>query len=252
MGKVECHVVIPDTHRPFHDERAEEVVHRAIEVLKPAEIDLGGDYADFYEISDFDKSPGRKHNLKTEILSVRAGLRAYEGHRAKRLVFCVGNHEHRLARYITKKCPELYDFITLEAFMTLEKWKVVPYRKHHRIGAFHLTHDCGYFGVNAHRQSRQQYEGNVGVFHNHRLASEYKSNLKGKTHVGMTFGWLGDKAQVDYTHEVKSADWSLGFGVLHHELATGNVHAQLVPIIDYTACVNGTLVRATPKRTYAK
>lgn len=249
---LETHVVVPDTHRPFHDARAEEVVHRAIEVLKPTEIDLMGDYADFFGISNFPKPPDRKHNLKSEIASVRQGLRAYEGHRVKRLTFIEGNHEYRLTRYLTDKAPELFGLIDLASLLGLEKWKLVPYKKHHVIGKFHLTHDCGYFGMNAHRQSRQAYEGNVGIGHNHRAALEYVSNLKRATHVGVSFGWLGDVEQVDYNHQVQSAPWTLAFGVLTHEKKTGIVHTQLVPIVDYSAVVNGNLVRAPKKRTYAR
>lgn len=252
MSAVETHVVVPDTHRPFHDERAEEVVHRAIEVLKPHEIDILGDYGDFFELSFFPKPPGREHNLKTEVGSVCRGLRAYESHGCKRNRFIKGNHERRLVRYLVDKAPELFGIVTLESLLGLEKWDVTEYNDHHTIGKFHLTHDVGYHGRNAHKQSRAAFEGNVGIGHNHRLASEYVSNLKRSTHVGMSFGWLGDVTKVDYIHRARAAEWSLGFGVLTHEKRTGIVHAQLVPIIDYSAVVNGILVRAPKKRSYAR
>lgn len=249
---LETHIVVPDTHRPFHDERAEEVVHRVIEVIKPDEIDLMGDYADFFDISNFPKPPDRKHNLKSEVASVRRGLRVFEGHGVKRLNFITGNHERRLARYLGEKAPELYGLVDLETLLGLEKWTVTPYNDHHIVGKFHLTHDCGYYGRRAHEQSRDAYEGNVGMGHNHTLAVSYKSNLKRSTHVGISFGWLGDVEQVDYLHRARAAAWTLGFGVLTHEKKTGLVFAQAIPIIDYTAIVNGNLVRVPKKRTYAK
>jgi hypothetical protein len=88
--------------------------------------------------------------------------------------------------------------------------------------------------------------------HTHSLAVEYKSNLKRATHVGIAFGWLGDVTQVDYIHRARAAHWTLGFGILHHEVKTGLVFAQAIPIVDYSAIVNGNMVRAPKKRTYAR
>jgi hypothetical protein len=68
--------------------------------------------------------------------------------------------------------------------------------------------------------------------------------VTGKYRVGAQFGWLGDIKKVDYMHQVKVRRmWSLGFGVGYHDTETGMVYLQPVPIIHYTACVEGKVYR---------
>jgi hypothetical protein len=255
---VDVHILWPDTHVPFEDKRAFDLVLQVVEFLRPSEIDLLGDFADFYEVSDHDKDPTRRDLFEDEVEAVNVRLRQIERASSdSRLVYCLGNHENRLQRFLTRKAPELFSFVNIEQLLGLtandnnRPWKVVPYGTHHKVGRLYITHDVGYCGANAHRQSRQQYEGNVVIGHNHRLAVEYQGNVKGRAHLGASLGWLGDKGAIDYMHRAKSAAWMLGFGVAYVEHATGNVHVTPIPIIDYRCVVAGKLFDNSRKKKVA-
>lgn len=242
-----CHLLVPDSHIPFEDKRAFELLLKVANWLKPDEIDLMGDFADFYEVSFHDKDPqrgplgaGRHTRFQQEVNAVKRRLTQLES-LSDKLVYVMGNHENRLQRYLAQKAPELAGIVSVEQLLELEPWKVIPYGDHHQIGKLYLTHDVGYSGANAHRQSRSQYEGNVCIGHNHRLAVEYAGNTKGSAHVGASLGWLGDKSAIDYMHRAKSAAWMLGFGLAYVERKTGNAHVVPVPIIDYRCVVEGKL-----------
>jgi hypothetical protein len=58
------------------------------------------------------------------------------------------------------------------------------------------------------------------------------------------FGWLGNVDEVDYMHRVKAKkEWSLGFGIGYLDKSTGVVYVQPVPIVNYTAVVEGVLYK---------
>jgi hypothetical protein len=127
-------------------------------------------------------------------------------------------------------------------------WMFTPYRKEIRIGKVHITHDVGYAGVNAVRQSRARFEGNAVIGHVHRMNILYEGNAAGETHVGACFGWLGDRDSlaVDYASTVQKArDWTLGFGIGFEE-PNGTTHLQAIPIIAGRCVVSGKLYTARP------
>ncbi len=67
--------------------------------------------------------------------------------------------------------------------------------------------------------------------------------MNGKSHVGASFGWLGDLSKADYMTRVSAMrNWRLGFGFGEME-DNGTVHLHAVPIIDYRCIVNGRLIR---------
>jgi hypothetical protein len=246
---VDRHLLWPDSHVPFESKRAFDLVLQVLDSVPFNEVDLLGDFADFYEVSDHDKAPGRAHNFDNELTAVNARLRQIEvASKRARLRYVMGNHEHRLQRYLTRRAPELHKVVRIEELLGLGKrWSVTKYGDHHKVGKLHLTHDVGYSGMNAHRQSRQEYEGNVAIGHVHRLAVEYKGNSKGNAHVGASMGWLGDKRAIDYMHRAKASAWMLGFGIAYVERKTGNAHVVPIPIIDYRCVVEGKLF-STKKR----
>jgi len=66
----------------------------------------------------------------------------------------------------------------------------------------------------------------------------------GGYHVGASFGWLGDYRRIDYRHRMRACrDWVLGFGV-GYLLPSGVVFVVPVPIINYSAVVEGQLFKA--------
>ena len=67
-------ILWPDTHRPYHHKKAVKPVLDVISDLKPNEIVILGDYADFYCVSLHTKDPRVVNHLLSEIEDVNAGL----------------------------------------------------------------------------------------------------------------------------------------------------------------------------------
>jgi hypothetical protein len=121
------------------------------------------------------------------------------------------------------------------------KWEVVPYMTDTQIGKLNITHDIGLSGMTSTRRTMLDYGDNSVIGHNHNFQYFVEGNAKGVTHVGASFGWLGDRAKVDYKHQMKARkEWTLGFGTGIHRPDTGAVYLTGHPILnDYTCCFDG-------------
>lgn len=240
-------LLVPDTHRPYHDKRAVELVLKVGESLKVDGIALLGDYGDFYAVSSHDKNPNRARNLEFEIEDICQGLDEFDALGAKEKIFIAGNHEDRLERFLMTKAPELFNVVKIPELLGLAErgWDYVPYKDHTTIGKLYLTHDTGKAGKFAHYSALEaDFQSNVIIGHTHRLGYAVVGNAKGKPHVGAMLGWLGDVDQVDYMHRIKAKrDWALGFGVAYME-PNGHCHVQPIPIVDYKCVVQGKLFKA--------
>mgnify|MGYP003866645831 CR=1 FL=1 len=234
---------VPDCHRPYHDERAWQLVLAAARSFRPDHIVVLGDFGDFYSVSSHDKNPNRRNNLEYEITSIIDGLAELAAIGGE-LHFVSGNHEDRLERYLMQKSPELYNLVRIRELLRLDDtgWKYTPYRCHFKLGHLYVTHECGNAGPMASSKARDTFQGNVVIGHTHRMAMNYQGNARGEAHVGAMFGWLGDVEQIDYAHSVQSAQWQLGFGIGHKE-PNGTVHLQAIPIVDYKCVLGGVLYR---------
>lgn len=236
---------IPDTHSPYHDVRAINLVRKVAKRFKASILCIGGDFADFYAVSSHSKDPERvaKIAFKDEIAVTKELLMEMRKW-APRAVFVEGNHEDRFARYIAQKAPELrgiHTFADLLGLHTL-RYEVVPYKTHIDIGSLSITHDCGNAGKYAHYQAMQVFQGSVVINHTHRMGYAIEGDAQGVGHVGAMFGWLGDVKQIDYMHRIKAMrDWALGFGIGYHDPKSNIVYLQPIPIINYTCVVEGKL-----------
>lgn len=218
---------------------------KAAKGFKPDIIVIQGDFADFYSVSAHSKSLDRTENLKSEIASVNRGLDELDSLGAKEKHFISGNHEDRLRRYLQDKAPELFGIVDIPELFNLKKrkWKYTPYKSDAKIGKLNMTHDVGKAGKTAIISSLGTYQGNIVTGHTHRICLMVEGNAKGVSHVGASFGWLGDAKKVDYMHRVNVArDWAQGFGVGYLE-ENGNVHLNPIVIVDNRCVVNGVLYK---------
>jgi len=235
--------VVPDTHSPYEDKYAWSLMLKVAKWFKP---DIGihiGDLADCYSISDYPKNPERadKHDWEAqEARNRREELDVIlEG---KRKVFCEGNHEDRLPRYLMKRAPELFKNFTVDKMLelTANEWEHIKYQDSVKIGAVYYTHDTGSGVKYPTRLALETFQHSVVVGHNHRMEFHVTGDATGNHQVGAQFGWLGDIEQVDYLHRIKvKRMWSLGFGLGYMDERTGITHLVPVPIVDYKATVNG-------------
>lgn len=246
--RLEKLLFVPDTHRPYHDKRAWAVMLKAARVFGPDRVVVLGDFLDNAAISSHSKDPSRLERFSREVRDANLGLDELQSLKAARYDFVEGNHEFRLPRYLQEKAPELcgMDELTIPALLKLKQrgWVYTPYRQHLVIGHLNITHDAGKAGPHAHRQARESFEGNAIIGHTHRMATYYSGNARGTPRMGAMFGWLGDVEAVDYMHRIEALrSWQLGFGIGYLEPATGNMHIQACPIIDYSVVIDGRLVR---------
>lgn len=241
---------IPDVHRPYHDQRAWRLMLKAAQAFKPDTIVVIGDFGDFYAVSDHIRDPLRKALFDWELADANKGLDELDALGATRKIFCKGNHEWRLARYLRTRAPALDGQITVEEkyHLATRNWELVEYMDHTTIGKLHVTHDVGVSGKNSVYRAASVFEHSVVTGHTHRLAYVVEGNALGVNKVSASFGWLGDVHQMDYMSKAKAMkEWSLGFGYGWLETRTGFVYLVPVPIVEYTAMVDGVLY-SEPKR----
>ena len=243
---LETVLLVPDTHRPFHDQRAWAVMLAAARRLRPTRIVVLGDFCDFWSVSSHAKDPSRSLQLVDEVADVNAGLDELDALGATHKHFIEGNHEFRLARYLQDHAPALVGSTSVPELLHLKErgWTFTPYRQHLQVGKLHLTHDVGQAGAYAHVRAGAAFESSVAIGHTHRLGVSYFGAATGESHVAAMMGWLGDRDAADYMHRIRAMkDWHLGFGVVRVE-PTGVSHLQAIPIINYRAVIDGVLVEA--------
>jgi len=204
--------VMPDTHVPFHDEKSVELCIKVIKWFKPDVLVHIGDLVDFYSISRYDKNPDKDTGFVAELERIHAIMDRIDN-LAPRKIFCEGNHEQRLQRYIFDKAPELYGYLSVETALQLKPrgWEFYPYQEVATIGKQGFVHDLGYAGVNACRQTSLAYPGHIIFGHSHRFGLYTAGNLRRDTYTCWNIGWLGDSRKADYLPSVKvKLDWTKG------------------------------------------
>jgi metallophosphoesterase superfamily enzyme len=237
-------LLVPDVHRPYHDERAWSTMLKAARRFAPHKVIVLGDFADAYQISMHDKDPARRETFADEIENANGGLDELEAATpiAERH-FIAGNHEYRLERML-RQVPQLHSFVSIQKLLRLKErgWHYTGYQDSLKIGKLYLTHDEGNAGAQAHEKARASFESNVVIGHTHRMSISYRGTAKGTSNVGAMFGWLGSIDKIDYVHKVKAQQWQHGFGI-GYLLESGVVHLQAVPIVNGACVVEGKLVR---------
>ena len=237
-------LICPDVHVPYHDSLAFRTFLEVARRWKPHCLVILGDFVDFYQVSQFPKDPARKTSFSGEIEAARVALAQIERLKINRVVYCEGNHETRLKRYIANAAPELDGLVDVKNLLDVRRrgWEWVPYGHYAKVGKLHFMHDAGHAGAQAPRQSVAAFGGCIIFGHTHRAGSHYESTVNGDRHVGMTCGWLGDPEAIDYRHRARVLrENQHGFGVAHVEQSTGLGWCTFVPILNGRAVVDGKM-----------
>lgn len=242
---IEKIMFIPDTHVPYHDKKAWDLVLKAGKSFKPDTIVHMGDLMDFYAVSSYSKNPNRALLLKDELIEVRKARADLDKLKASKKIMLGSNHGDRLERYLRDKAPALFGLVTEADLLELDEngWDFVPYRQHTKIGKLYLTHDVGGSGKYTTARALETFKHSCVIAHHHAIQYFVSGDATGEYYVGAQFGWLGDIDQVDYMHKVKvSTSWALGFGVGYHNTETGIVYLVPVPIVNNTCCLEGKII----------
>ncbi len=244
-NKLEKILLISDVHVPYHDKKAFDLVIKVGKALKVDRVVVGGDFIDNYSVSSHDKDPNRALKLDVEVKEAIKELKRIKEIGAHTNVFLGGNHESRLERYLMQKAPELFNIISTEKILQLKElgFEYVPYKKIHEIGKLAITHDLGKAGRTAHLKALDDYQGNIAIFHTHRLGYAVEGDVKGNKHLGVMLGWLGDFDSVDYKiRAMANREWAHGFGIAYLE-PSGVIHVVPVPIVNYSCQIEGKIHR---------
>lgn len=239
-------LIVPDTHAPYHDVRAWDLVIRTARKWKPDRIIHMGDLADFYQLSSWDKDPARTETLADEVETARLLREQLDSLGAKRKDFIEGNHEDRIRKYLIKEAPKLFGTVDTDSLLELSEngWTFTPYQEFLTVGAVHFTHDVGGSGKYTTANALAAFEDSVVIGHHHSQAWLVQGDAMGNHHVAAQFGWLGNEKDADYAKRVqRRRKWSLGFGLGYHDLDTGTVFLIPCPIVNYTCLVEGKLYR---------
>ena len=239
---VERVAVIPDCHVPYHDDRAFSLALKVFQDFRPTQIVFLGDVADFYSVSSHRKDPDRQFLLEYEVQEVNKLLdRVARGFPKAKVTFLEGNHEYRLARYISEQCPELFGCVSVEGLLKIKErgWKFIPFGEHHQIGKMVFVHR-GASGRNAAYKAISTYEKSVCMGDLHRMEEAIKVSSLGECHIGIIPGWLGDYKKAARYMMRPFADWQLGFATIYL-VADGNFFHGLHPIVNYRTMYNGRI-----------
>lgn len=244
MKELKRVLFIPDAHTPYHDKKALEylLIDKILPSFSWDTICILGDWWDNYSISNHLKTPTRERSWKRESQQGKDLLHRI-GMFGNRRILVKGNHEKWLEKLLADKAPALYEEV-IDKTHSPEGWEIVEYMESTHIGKLHITHDLGYSGMQSTQQSLSACGDNIIIGHNHNMTYVVRGNAKGECHVGASFGWLGDYRRIDYRHRMRARrDWVLGFGV-GYVLPSGVVFVVPVPIINYSAVVEGRLFKA--------
>lgn len=247
VSLLQPHLIVSDAHRPYHDERAWQLLLKVGKDLKPKAITIIGDFADFYTVSSHSKSPDRANRLPEELKSVKAGLDDLDKLGAEDKIFVEGNHEDRLRRMLQDKAPEFHGIVDVPKLFDLKErgWKYVPYKDDIRVGKLYFTHDVGTAGRYSVYRALDTYQHSVVTGHSHRFSYVVEGNAVGEYKVSAAFGWLGDVNKIEYMHRPTARkNWALGFGVGYLNPSTGIMYLVPVPIVKHSCVVNGRLYTA--------
>ena len=168
-------VLINDVHVPYHDAETVAAVKRGIKHLKPDILLLGGDIADFYNVSTFNKDPSREEDFETEIHEVRDFLKDVKNNwGAKSVKYMLGNHEKRMQKYISKNSPDLHwvEGLQFEKIMKLDEIGIdyIPerYWNHKGVMYSHLDKALKWGGASS-KNIGMDYNTTVVHTHNHKV-----------------------------------------------------------------------------------
>lgn len=231
-------LVIPDTHVPYHDEQAYNLMLKVAKDQKLDEIVLLGDFGEFQAVSTHAKDPSFEKSLKKETALVNKKLDELDllFPKAKK-VYIEGNHEYRLYRYIRDRAPELdgvFNWMDLLRLKERKNWSWIPYGPDQKYAVLKsklfARHEPASGGAHAAALTIQKTGNSVIFGHIHRIQEYQSVMLDGRCHRGITPGWLGDQKHQVFDYVKGHHQWSLGFSIVT-VLPDQSFYCQIVHII---------------------
>lgn len=239
-------LIIPDCHIPYEDKRAYELMLLVAKDVKPDEIVILGDYADFYAINAHGKDAAIKSGLlQDEVHEVVMRLSQLNKMFPKaNKVFIEGNHEYRLGRYINARCPDLYGVFDTASVLELKTlgYEFVPYgpnQKYRVLGSkLYARHEPLAGGKHVAQNTVEKAMHSVIFGHTHRIQEAQVVTMGGENYRGISSGWLGDTEHPVFGYVKGHHQWAHAFSVVN-VLDDGTWLNSLIHIIDYKCYYDG-------------
>ncbi len=247
-------LIIPDTHRPFYNRKAYNLMLEVALYLGVHEVVLLGDYCDFYSVSRFVRHPKVGTLLVEEVESVRTGLDELDRlfPQAKK-VYLSGNHEARLETYLVDRAPGLFGVTECRTLFQLEQrplWTWIEFSRGQQyqvlgspLRAFHRPLASTPKGHIARSLVSSVY-GDI-----HKIEESRAVGLDGQHYVAFCPGWLGDVSSRVFDYMPSVPQWQLGFALVEIDVASGSknpsqdFYTTIVEIKNNKAIVGGKIFK---------
>lgn len=231
---------INDTHNPYQDPEALELAEIIIAKVQPELLVYPGDVNDFYQISKFDKDPGRVDEMQGDIDSTKAMFRRHKKRfpSVKRRILLGGNHEDRWQKFLWTSASALSSLkcLTIEELFGLEEFGIeyIPYECGLMINDLFLGLHGDIASIHSGYTAKRMYEkhGGCGICgHCHRGGSFYKRDRFG------FWGWWENFCLCSLNPDwIKNPNWIQGFSLVHFQ--GRRFWVEQIPITD-KACMYG-------------
>lgn len=215
-------------HKQGHDPAAYEAGFQMLKILQPDILYFGGDIADLYAPSRYDKIPrlGTPEAFDGEIHYCREKIgELCEALPNARKIWLTGNHELRLPRSVAVNAPWLSSRLqNVESLLGLSEHEVEFVDDGHRVGNLRHYHGHNLAGAGRVNTAKNKFERmltNMIYGHHHKFARWYQRDQDGGYYGAFgngCFQWLS----TDYA---VNPDWTQGFSVVQYA-KSGNFHAD--------------------------
>ncbi len=251
---IERCLFLSDIHWPKESKAYDLALHVGESIPNLKHIILNGDVGEFESISSYVKGANTPKLLKEEIDYCNTRLDELEGtFSGLDVTWLLGNHEHRIARFIGKNAIELsFLGITPETLFHINErpsFKIIPYtsRQLYKIAESNLycRHEPLSGSANHAKQTAEGCSVDViyGHTHTHQKYTHKRLGPGNPTTTATAIPWLGDETQACFEYRGPKDKWQTGFTVITYDTKSGKYQIDVIIIKDSECFYNGKIYK---------
>jgi predicted phosphodiesterase len=248
-------IVIPDQHFPLHDQKAVDVVLKAIRIVKPDIFINLGDVGEWESVSAWKykkiKQPPLEYQLPIideEIRLVNKGIdqfdKALDKVKCKERYILAGNHDEWLTYGFCLKYPYMKDYTFRKACRWDERgYKYFEYNHPLKLGKLNFIHGA-YATVYHAKKHLEAYGCNLVYGHTHDIQRHTLTKFDSGTIGAWAMGCLKDMSPAKNKWlKGRLHNWNHAFGVVDF-FKGGNFKVEVVEIINGVTSLWGKKLEA--------